>query len=114
ATFIILLTTFNSALAGETPGICLSDNEYELLNLVNDYRNDNGKASVTFSRVLNTVGQWHAEDAFLNSATIFAPPCNLHSWSNDMPHLWSQVCYTSDHTQASKMWDKPREISGNT
>ncbi len=112
--FIILLFTHFKVTASETAGTCLSDQEFELLNLVNNYRNSHGKASVTFSQVLNTVGQWHAEDAFLNEDTLFTPSCNLHSWSNDMTHLWTPVCYTSDHSQAAKMWNKPREISGNS
>jgi hypothetical protein len=111
---LLLLLASYKVTAEETAGSCLSNQELELLNLVNDYRNTNNKASVNFSRVLNTVGQWHAEDAFLNSGTLFTPSCNLHSWSNDMPHLWTPVCYTSDHAQASKMWNKPREISGGS
>lgn len=110
----ILLLFHNQVTATETPGSCLSEDEFELLNLVNDYRTNYGKSSVAFSRILNTVGQWHAEDAFLNGDSLFTPSCNLHSWSNDMPHLWSGMCYTSDHTQAQKMWDKPREISGGS
>jgi Uncharacterized protein with SCP/PR1 domains len=111
--FILILIS-PTLQANQTPGQCLSDDESTLLALVNDYRSDNGLTAIPRSNVLNTVGQWHAEDAFLNSATIFIPPCNLHSWSNDMPHLWSAMCYTPDHAQAQKMWDKPREISGGS
>ncbi|KAA3651970.1 MAG: hypothetical protein DWP95_00300 [Proteobacteria bacterium] len=112
--FIILITLAPTLQANQTPGQCLSDDESTLLALVNNYRGDNSLAAVPYSNVLNTVGQWHAEDAFINESTLFIGDCNLHSWSGDMPHLWSEMCYTPDHAQAQKMWDKPREISGGS
>lgn len=108
---LVLITSLSFAQTPATPGTCLSNDEWNLLNLVNQYRTDNGKTAVAYSNVLNTVGQWHAEDALINGGSLFTPSCNLHSWSNDMPHLWSGMCYTEDHAQAQKMWDKPREIS---
>lgn len=109
----LMLTFCTTSLAQQQPGECVSDAESELLDLVNAYRNQNGLASVPHSAVLNTVAQWHAQDA-VNNPSMFTAPCNLHSWSNDMPTKWSQVCYTSNHAQAQKMWDKPREISNDT
>jgi len=113
-TLLVCTAGLASAQIPATPGSCLSNDEFTLLNLVNQYRADNGKGAVAYSKILNTVGQWHAEDALINGGSLFTPSCNLHSWSNDMPHLWTGMCYTSDHAQAQKMWDKPREISGGS
>ncbi|MEM1411447.1 MAG: CAP domain-containing protein [Pseudomonadota bacterium] len=91
---------------------CLTEEQEALLQLVNDYRGDNGLPPVPWSITLTQVGQTHVEDARKNFATLFRAPCNLHSWSFDQPNRWSGMCYTSDHAQAQRMWDKPREISG--
>ena len=98
----------------ELPGVCISDDEANLMDVVNDYRVNNALPAVPWSNVLMNVGQWHAEDASINDATIFNPPCNIHSWSNDMPNLWNAVCYTSDHAAAAEMWAKPSQISGGS
>ena len=101
---------------GNEPGDCFTTEEAELLQLLNDYRNQNGLPDVPFSKSLTAVAQWHVIDLFHNRPDTGTDPntglaCNLHSWSDQ--GIWSPVCYTSDHTYASGMWDKPREITGN-
>lgn len=64
------------------------------------------------SLAASSVAQWHVIDAVENEDSVFDGACNLHSWSNMQPELWSAVCYTPDHAQASKMWVKPKEITG--
>lgn len=93
------------------PGICLSSAERSLADQVNAYRQENGLAPVPLSRTLVTVAQYHAQDALDNASVIFAGQCNLHSWSDSRPDLWTEVCYTPDHAQAHRMWSKPSEIS---
>ena len=95
------------------PGVCLSSDEAALLEMVNQYRMDEGHAAVPWSRSLSKVAQWHVWDLTMNSPHSPAQ-CNLHSWSDQGMGLWTQVCYTSDHAQAQKMWDKPSEITGGT
>lgn len=100
------------------PGDCLTAEEAELVNLLNNYRNDNGLADVPVSKSMVTVAQWHVIDLETNSPHTGTDPvsgleCNLHSWSDWRPDLWSPVCYVSDHRYAEGMWDKPREITGN-
>jgi len=96
----------------EVPGVCINTDEAELLQLVDQYRVDNGLPEVPWSQSLMTVAQWHTVDAALNAAQIFSQTCNLHSWSETRPDLWSGGCYTSDHARAAMMWNKPREITG--
>jgi hypothetical protein len=101
--------------AAEDPGVCLTDDEAELLRLVNDYRADNSLSPIPWSKSLSEVGQWHVWDLVTNEPV--GGSCNAHSWSDygeTAPDVyWTAVCYTSDHANASGMWDKPSEITGN-
>jgi len=93
------------------PGECLSQDEAQLLDLINDYRADNGLAPVPWTVSLSATGQWHAWD-YPTHRHLFGKECTMYSWSDAMPLLWTGMCYTSDHAQAPLMWSKPREISG--
>ncbi|MCB0193823.1 MAG: CAP domain-containing protein [Anaerolineae bacterium] len=95
-------------------GSCLTAEESKLVNLINQYRNDNGLPSVPVSKSLTEVAQWHVFDLHENnpdSGFDHGLPCNMHSWSDQ--GIWSPVCYTADHAYASQMWNKPREITSN-
>jgi len=92
-------------------GVCLNSEEAALVQLVNDYRGQNGKPALPATRWLSTTGQFKVWDRIANQAV--SPPCNSHSWSGAMPSLWQAVCYTPDHAQAAQMWGKPRQISLN-
>jgi len=96
------------------PGACLSDEEAELVRLINEYRAASGLPPVPVSRSLTTVAQLHVRDLQEHRPNSGSDgrglACNLHSWSSNGP--WTPVCYTADHTYASGMWDKPREITG--
>lgn len=97
------------ALAEPTPGDCLSADEATLAQLVNDYRQANNLEPIPVTVSLSMVAQWHVWDLEVNDPT--GGQCNLHSWSDG--DLWTPVCYTADHANASGMWDKPREITSN-
>lgn len=95
-----------------TPGECLTSEEVALLEMVNDYRQQNALAAVPISESLSTVAQWHVWDLVNNAPHLEPGGCNRHSWSDQgPPGLWSAVCYTPDHAQASGMWIKPKEIT---
>jgi len=102
-----------SAIAQGTPGECLSSEEQTLFDLFNAYRVENGKAPIPSSSSLSKVAQYHVWDLETNGPV--GGECNLHSWSDQRPPdvFWTEVCYTADHAQAQKMWDKPREITEN-
>lgn len=95
--------------AQETPGDCLSTDEATLAQLVNDYRQSQSLAPIPVTASLTAVAQWHVWDLDVNHP--HGGDCNLHSWSDGS--LWTPVCYTPDHANASGMWDKPREITAN-
>jgi len=98
------------------PSECLSEEEAELVRLINEYRNANGLADVPASRSLTLVAQWHVIDLHENNPDTgqdHGLACNMHSWSDQHPALWNPVCYTSDQQYASGMWNKPKEITNN-
>lgn len=105
------------ALAQYEPAGCLSGEEQQLLELVNQYRQENGKAPIAYSQTLTLVGQSHIENfryAQQVSGDLQADPnCNLHSWYPVPAQSYTTCCYTADHAEAACMWDKPGEISGN-
>ena len=108
---VLLLWLAATHCIAEEPGTCINTDEAELLQLVDEYRVGNNLSTIPWSQSLMTVAQWHVIDAALNDDQIFAGNCNLHSWSNTRPDLWSGMCYTSSHAEAAKMWSKPREIT---
>lgn len=87
---------------------CLTPQEAQLAELVNDYRQQNGLARIPVSFSLSSVGQWHVWDLETNDPV--AGLCNLHSWSAARPALWNAVCYTGA-AQAAQMWNKPGQIT---
>lgn len=90
-----------------------SSDEVVLARMINDYRAYHGLPPVPVSRSLNAVAEAHVRDLMRNrpdDATGFGRGrCNMHSWSSSGP--WKPVCYTRDHSRASAMWSKPREIT---
>lgn len=87
--------------------------EAELVERVNEYRRQVGKPEFSVSKSLTEVARAHVKDS-----ETYKPyeakdrrgiKGNLHSWSAN--GNWSPVVYTPDHTFASGMWDKPREIT---
>ena len=105
----LLLVGAGPVLAQEDPGECLSADEAALAQLMNDYRQNQGLAPVPVTASLTAVAQWHVWDLDVNHP--HGGECNLHSWSDGT--LWTPVCYTADHANASGMWDKPREITAD-
>ena len=109
AALFILAVWLPAKSFANSPGTCISSDDEELLSLVDAYRVENDLNPVPWSRSLMEVGHWHVWDAINNDA--IQGSCNLHSWSDDRPEMWTAMCYTPDHAQASLMWSKPSEIS---
>ena len=109
---LLALSVFSSGpfIAHAAPGECLSEDEATLARLMNEYRVEQGLEPIPVTISLSAVAQWHVWDLDVNNPT--GGECNLHSWSDGS--LWTPVCYTADHANASGMWDKPREITSNT
>lgn len=108
--FLICFSTTVYAQFSNT-GRCLNTEETQLLDVFNQYRIASGKPSIPNSFSLSSVAQWHTWDIVTNNPVTGS--CNLHSWSTARPSLWTPVCYLPDHSNATGMWHKPREITGN-
>ena len=93
---------------GSTQGLCDAGPGKEIVDLLNDYRAQNGLSAVPCSPSLMVVADTHVHDLHENQPHTVAN-CNLHSWSDQ--GTWSACCYTADHAQAQCMWDKPRELT---
>jgi uncharacterized protein YkwD len=108
------LTAAQTSSIPPNTGVCLNAEEAALVQLVNNFRVQNGKAALPVTRWLSTTAQWHVWDR-INNPSAVGGVCNTHSWSNNPPHgvTWTGMCYTSDHAQAAQMWAKPRQISAN-
>ncbi|MDH5598176.1 MAG: CAP domain-containing protein [Cyclobacteriaceae bacterium] len=90
--------------------ICVSSEEMKLYQLINTYRKSKGLDKIPLSSKLTKVAQVHSQDLADYYDFEKAETCNLHSWSEQGE--WESCCYTSDHTKASCMWNKPGEIAG--
>ncbi|MEQ8362621.1 MAG: CAP domain-containing protein [Cyclobacteriaceae bacterium] len=106
----LLLTSFTKTPPAIEEEVCLSQEERKLFDLIMDYRKSKKLKPIPYSAKLTKVAQTHVKDLMENYAYTSRNECNPHSWSNK--GNWSSCCYTSDHAQASCMWDKPKEISG--
>jgi uncharacterized protein YkwD len=89
----------------------LTEEEWQLARMVNEYRADNGLAAVLVTNSLTKVARAHVADLNTyhpDTDTFGTGDCNRHSWSSHGD--WTAVCYTGS-AQASAMWNKPREIT---
>ncbi|MCB9750041.1 MAG: CAP domain-containing protein [Myxococcales bacterium] len=78
-----------------------------LVELLNQYRGENGLAPIPLSPSMCTVAMTHTHDLADNNPVM--GNCNLHSWSDQ--GSWTPCCYTPDHAQAQCMWIKPTELT---
>lgn len=85
-----------------------TDEEVELIGLVNAYRMQNGLPAVPINEHLCAVAHIHAVD-LEEQAPQNTAGCDLHSWSN--AGAWTPCCYTEDLAQAACMWAKPAELT---
>ena len=102
---LLVLTFLNLHLRANSQE--LSSDEFELYNLVMQYRKAKSLPTIPLSKSLTFVAQTHAKD--LDENYVIDQKCNLHSWSSN--GNWKPVCYTNDHAQAKLMWSKPQELT---
>ncbi|RLD80744.1 MAG: CAP domain-containing protein [Bacteroidetes bacterium] len=86
---------------------CITEQEYRLYELMNDYREEHGLPSIPLSPSLCYVAGAHVWD--LNTNQPEGGRCNMHSWSGEGP--WTKCCYTRDHKRSSCIWSKPSELT---
>jgi hypothetical protein len=87
---------------------CLSDDEYELYIMINEYRSKFGQPSIPLSRSLSWVARIHAQDLIYNKPDKF--PCTWYSWSEK--GRWSPCCYKLKDPDYNCMFEKPFELTG--
>jgi uncharacterized protein YkwD len=107
---LFLLTAFVEPYAKPENEVCLTLEEKKLYDLIMEYRKSKKLKPIPFSAKLTKVAQTHVRDLMDNFDYTNRGDCNPHSWSDK--GSWSACCYTNDHSKASCMWDKPKEISG--
>ena len=90
------------------PGFfCISEQEMDLFNMINDYRHLSGLQPVPFSNSLSYIAMIHAKDLLLYFNE--EDECNYHSWSAH--GFWKPFCYPMDENKKQSVWDKPRELT---
>lgn len=89
---------------------CNSEKERELIDLIQEYRAEEGLDAIPISQALTKVADLHVRDLIEHAPhENDTANCNLHSWSD--AGSWSTCCYTPDHANASCMWAKPGELT---
>jgi hypothetical protein len=114
AVFTFLLLTL--ALPAQKPAsksvipknFCISENEFELANKINEYRLQNNLPAIPLSASLFFVAQTHVKDLARNHPDVMN--CNEHSWSDK--GNWKACCYGKDPATMNCMTEKPKELTG--
>jgi hypothetical protein len=89
----------------------LSDEEKQLADLINQYRQESGLPAVPVTNSLTKVARAHVMDLNTyhpDTKNYGSGDCNTHSWSNHGD--WTAVCYAGS-AQMYQMHNKPREIT---
>ena len=106
------LLVFNTKASAQTDTIpddfCISAEEYQLYQLINDYRKAFALPEVVLSKSLSYVAIAHARDLAAN----FNPDttCNMHSWSDK--GRWTPICFPSEQSKKNNVHLKAKEIIG--
>ncbi len=94
---------------GKVPNeFCISQKEYKLYQLINQYRSKLSLDPIPLSKSLCYVAKTHAADLSANYSK--GDDCNMYSWSDKGE--WKPFCYPSDQNRKNDIKDKAKEISG--
>ena len=104
--FLLLMNVARSQDSYENQA-CVTNEEFRLYRLVNQYRIEKGLPAIHLSASLCYVAGAHVWDLQTNQAD--QGKCNMHSWSEYGP--WSECCYSEDHEKAQCVWLKPEELT---
>jgi len=86
---------------------CISQEEFKLFNLFNDYRKTMNKPAIPLSNSLSFIADKHIKDLIQNKPDTNT--CNFHSWSNKGE--WTACCFEVELKDKSCMQKKPIELS---
>lgn len=88
-------------------GFCITVDESNLYNLVNEYRKAMNLSSIPLSKSLCYVAKTHINDLIQNKPDTST--CNLHSWSSKGD--WTPCCFQKDKNDKACMQSKTTEIT---
>lgn len=86
---------------------CISVEESNLYNLVNEYRRAMKLSDIPLSKSLCFVAKTHLNDLIQHKPDTGS--CNMHSWSNKGE--WKACCFQKDKNGKQCMKSKPKEIT---
>ncbi len=107
---IFVVLCFMSACTGDDDEEdCFTTTNYSgsIVEVINQYRIDNGLPAIPESPALTYVAEYHVYDLAMNKPMV--GDCNLHSWSDQ--GIWSPCCYTDELPQIYCMRQKPKELT---
>lgn len=106
--FILAFVLLSGMIFGQNySSICISNEERELLNLINDYRVENGLPALEISAALTYTADMHTADLFYNKPHIKGK--SLYSWSNK--GKWNKLNFKRAKKPIKDIKDKPSEIT---
>lgn len=104
--FLISLSVFaqNKSIPED---FCITQKEYQLYELINQYRAKLMLDPITLSNSLCYVAKTHAKD--LSQNYPIGEDCNMHSWSANGD--WKSFCFPSDQNRKNDVKDKAKELT---
>jgi len=107
--FLILIITSSFAQnKSKIPeDFCMTQDEYRLFSLINEYRTKLALNTIPLSKSLSYVAKTHAKDLAGNFNP--ASDCNMHSWSDK--GNWKPFCFPKDQNRKHDVKDKAKELS---
>lgn len=89
---------------------CISPEEFNLYNLVNEYRKSENLPAIPLSKSLSIVAKKHIADLIQNKPDTGT--CSFHSWSDK--GNWHACCFTKASKDKHCMQSKPAELTAYT
>lgn len=86
---------------------CINQKEYQLVELINQYRAKLMLDPITLSKSLSFVARTHAAD--LSKYYQAEDDCNMHSWSDRGD--WKAFCFPADQNRKNDVKDKAKELT---
>jgi hypothetical protein len=104
---ILIFANFSKAQENIPAEFCISQEEYKLYNLVNEYRKAVNLSSIPLSKSLSIVAKTHISDLIQNKPDTNM--CSFHSWSNK--GNWKACCFQRESKDKLCMQLKPKELT---
>ena len=86
---------------------CISQQEYRLFTIINNYRTRLALNTIPLSRSLSFVAKTHAKDLAANFSS--SDDCNMHSWSDK--GNWKPICFPEEQNRKNDVKDKAKELT---